>query len=292
VVAYRAREELSACLTSLRAATLPLEAIVVENAGGDGSVEMLRAAFPEVRLLEPGANLGFARANNLGLAAARAPYALLINPDARIAPDSLAALVALLDARADVAAVGPRTRNADGTIQVSFGPALTPLGEWRQRRLVAGVRARRPEALARAEALASREHEPDWVSASCLLARCAALAAVGGFDEGFFLYEEDVDLCVRLRRAGWRVVFTPAAEVIHRLGHSMASEPFRARLEYRRSHLRYYRKHNGVLGTTLLRVRLAGAGGLGWLIGLGPGPDRAAARALGAATFRLAFSAV
>ena len=168
----------------------------------------------------------------------------------------------LLDARSGVGVVGPLTRNPDGTVQPSFGSDLTPLSEWRQRSLVLGVRARRPAALREAERRASREHEPDWVSGSCFLARRAALEAVGGFDEGFFLYEEDADLCRRLRGAGWRVLYTPAAEVRHALGRSAAQAPARARLEYHRSHLRYYRKHNGPLLTTLLRAYLAVTGGL------------------------------
>ena len=130
--------------------------------------------------------------------------------------------MALLEARPDVGIVGPATRNADGSPQVSFGPDLTPSSEWRQRRLVRAVQARDPQVLrARLEARCSREHEPDWVSGSCLLARRSLLEALGGFDERFFLYEEDVDLCVRARQAGARVVFTPTARVIHRLGRSM-----------------------------------------------------------------------
>jgi GT2 family glycosyltransferase len=96
------------------------------------------------------------------------------------------------------------------------------------------------------------------VSASCLLARRSALEAVGGFDEGFFLYEEDVDLCVRVRAAGWRIFHTPSAEVLHRSGRSMAQAPAAARMAYHRSHLRYYRKHKGALATAALRGLLAG----------------------------------
>ena len=190
-------------------------------------------------------NVGFARACNQGWRASRAPHVLFLNPDAEVTPGAVETLVGLLESRPAVGAVGPRTRSADGTIQVSTGPDLTPLAELRQRRLVLGVARREPGRSREAEALHAREHEPAWVSGSCLIARRAALEAVGGFDEGFFLYEEDADLCRRLRQAGWRVVFTPAAEVRHQLGRSMSKAPRRARLEYHRSHLRYYRKHNG-----------------------------------------------
>ncbi len=143
-------------------------------------------------------------------------------------------------------------------------------------------------ALAEAEDLHAREHEPDWVSGSCLAARRTALEAVSGFDERFFLYEEDADLCRRLRAAGWRVVFTPAAEVRHRLGFSMAKAPRRAGLEYHRSHLLYYRKHNGPPARVFLRLLLAARGFGGWLRGVVSGD--ATARADGAALVRVALS--
>lgn len=262
VVSYNTREELLRCLASLAAhVRLPLEVVVVDNASTDGSAAAVRGAYPAARVLESPANQGFSAANNAGIRASSAPQVLALNSDAELTPGALATLSGLLDARSDVGVVGPRTLNPDGSIQLSFGPDLTPLSEWRQRSLVLGLRARRSGALREAERRASREHEPDWVSGSCFLARRAALEAVGGFDEGFFLYEEDADLCRRLRGAGWRVLYTPAAEVRHALGQSMARDPARVRLEYRRSHLRYYRKHNGRLFTALLRAYLALTGG-------------------------------
>jgi GT2 family glycosyltransferase len=144
---------------------------------------------------------------------------------------------------------------------------------------VKGVGRRDPDALRAAADAASREHAPDWVSGSCLLARRAALRQVGGFDEGYFLYEEDADLCRRVRAAGWSVLFTPAAEVLHRRGRSMARDPERARLEYQRSHLRYYALHNGPLASAALRLYVGAASAAGWTLSLGPGERRAARRA-------------
>jgi GT2 family glycosyltransferase len=97
-----------------------------------------------------------------------------------------------------------------------------------------------------------------------MIARRTALEAASGFDDRFFLYEEDADLCRRLRAAGWRVVYTPEAEVRHHLGRSMAKAPGRARLEYHRSHLEYYRKHNGALSRAALVMLLAARGALSW----------------------------
>jgi GT2 family glycosyltransferase len=289
VVSFEAKETLLASLRSLRAhVSLPLEIVVVDNASADGSADAVRAAHPEALVLANADNLGFARACNQGWRACRAPLVLFLNPDAEVTPAAVETLVGLLESRAEVGAAGPRTRGPDGTIQVSTGPDLTLLAERRQRRLVLGAARRDARALAEAEALHSREHEAAWVSGSCLLARRTALEAVGGFDERFFLYEEDADLCRRLRGAGWRVVFTPAAEVRHHLGRSMAKSPRRARLEYHRSHLLYYRTHNGPASQAVLRLLLLARGLTGWLHARASGD--AAGRADGAALLRLALS--
>ena len=291
VVSWNARDELRACLASLEAesASLPLEVLVVDNASDDGSPALVRDAFPSVRLIEPGRNLGFAAGCNRGLAEARAPFALLLNPDAELRPGALGELLRALEARPDAAVVGPRTLNADGTPQLSWGPELSPLSEWRQRRRVRGLRARRPSVLAAVEAESRLPAEPDWVSGACLLARAEALDAVGRFDEGYFLYEEDVDLCRRLRAAGWKVLYRPDACVVHRLGRSATRAPHRVRLDYHRSHLRYYRLQRGAADRALLRALVLGEGMGRWLGALGPGAERRAARRTAADTVALAL---
>jgi GT2 family glycosyltransferase len=288
VVSFEARETLLAGLDALHAhASLPLELVVVDNASTDGSGDAVRARHSGALVIANAENVGFARACNQGWRASRAPHVLFLNPDAEVTPGAIETLVGLLEGRPAVGAAGPRTRGTDGTIQVSTGPDLALLPELRQRRLVRGVARGEPRALAEAEALHSREHEPAWVSGSCLLARRTALEAVGGFDERFFLYEEDADLCRRLREAGWRVLFTPAAEVKHHLGHSMSKAPRRARLEYHRSHLLYYRQHNGPLSRVALRAYLALRGAGAWLVATASGdtPGRSEARTL----LRLSF---
>jgi N-acetylglucosaminyl-diphospho-decaprenol L-rhamnosyltransferase len=283
IVSFEGRDTLLAGLDALRTrASFPLEIVVVDNASTDESAAAVRARHPDALVIANAENVGFARACNQGWRASRAPHVLFLNPDAEVAPGAVEALVSLLEERPEVGAAGPRTRGTDGTIQVSTGPDLTPLAEFRHRRLVLGVARREAQALAEAEVLHAREHEPAWVSGSCLVARRAALEEVGGFDEGFFLYEEDADLCRRLREAGWGIVFTPEAEVRHHLGRSMSKAPRRARLEYHRSHRLYYRRHNGPLSRAVLRVILAGRGCVEWLAAsvAGDAPGRSDAVAL------------
>ena len=289
VVSYNTRDDLLRCLEALLAPGEPaMEVIVVDNASRDGSADAVRARFPATRVIANTANLGFSKANNIGLRAAAGEYALLLNSDCEVRPGAVAALAAVLDAHPKVALVGPCHVGTDGRPQVSFGPNLTPVAEWRQGRLVRGVKAGREEALRQAADRSQRECEPDWLSASCLLARRSALDAVGGFDELFFLYEEDVDLCLRIRRAGWRVVFTPTAEVVHHLGRSMDKAPGRARLEYHRSHLRFYAKHNPVPQRLALRAFIAGKAAWSWLTA-GAGEQATARRAEARDILRLAL---
>jgi N-acetylglucosaminyl-diphospho-decaprenol L-rhamnosyltransferase len=287
IVSYNTRDSLVACVSSLDdEVSLPFEVLVVDNASADQSAEAVALFHPSVRVVKNPLNQGFAVGCNQGLRMSRAPYVLLINSDAVVRFGAVEALVGVLDEQPGVALVGPRTLNADGSVQLSFGPILTPWNEWRQRRLVGGIRRRDPGALRRVEAQASREHEPDWLSGSCLLARRAAVESVGLFDEGFFLYEEDVDLCLHLREAGWRIVFTPRAEVVHLLGASMERAPSRARIEYHRSHLRFYRKHNGPVLTGLLRAWMVASGCLAWVAARLPN-DRPDARAAALDQLRL-----
>jgi GT2 family glycosyltransferase len=253
VVSYETRETLVEGLAAL-AAEPTASVVVVDNASRDGTAAAVRERFPNVRLIANAENVGFARACNQGARESAAPFLLFLNPDATLAPGSLRTLTALLEARSRVAVVGPRTRSANGDIQVSTGPDLSLVSEIRQRRLVRGVARRDAAALVEAESLHAVEREVDWVSGACLMIRREAFDAVSGFDERFFLYEEDADLCRRVRQAGWQVLFSPAAEARHALGRSMARSPERARLEYRRSHVLYYRKHCGLLQRALLRA--------------------------------------
>lgn len=283
IVSYQSRACILAAVGSvLTDAGLPASVTVVDNASSDGTAAAVRETHPSATVIENPRNLGFAAACNRGWQCGRAPEVLFLNPDAFLQPGALPALRAGLLCRSDAGIAGPRTLNPDGTVQVSTGPDLGLIAEWRQRRLVRGVALRDTTALRRAERLHSVEREVDWVSGSCLLVRRRLLQSLGGFDEGYFLYEEDADLCRRARAAGSRVIFTPAATVIHQIGHGRRRPEAGTWLEYQRSHLRYYRRHHGLGQSSALRLLLlaqaAARGGRALLTG-SPG-DRATARAL------------
>ena len=234
IVNFNTRGDLEACLDSLAAAPDGSVAriVVVDNASSDGSVEMVQSRWPALELLAQERNLGFGAANNVALRNCREPYALLLNSDTTVPGGAIDRLRGRLIAAGAVAA-GPRIVNRDGAAELSFGRMLTPWTEFVQRR-------RQRDA----SRFTTREQFVEWVTGACMLLDVAAARAAGFFDERFFMYEEDVDLCASLRAAGGRVLFTPAAEIVHVRGRSpRANVAAGAASHYDRSHLAFYEKH-------------------------------------------------
>lgn len=245
IVAWRSRDLLRACLQAIDGRREVGDIVVVDNASGDGSVEMVRGEFPNVRLIANDDNLGFAAANNQGLRATQAPFVLLLNPDTEVQEGALEALLA---AFADERCAGAAAQLLlpDGSIQAScrsfpepaallyealglarLFPGSESIGRYRMRYW--DHRSRR---------------EVDQPMASALALRRRALEETGLFDDDFPLYFNDVDLCYRLREAGWKIVFEPAAQVIHYYGHSSTWQVRPAAIvESHRSLIRFYRKH-------------------------------------------------
>ena len=249
IVSYNARADLERCLSSLSAAPprAPHEVIVVDNASSDGSPAAARAMG--VRVIDAGANVGFARANNIGFKATGGAHVLLLNSDTVIGsapgvPGAIDQLLLRLSQDADVAVIGPRLVDGDGRAELSFGRMIGPLNEWRQKRLVTGQARHDPRISARVEAMTRREQFVDWVSGACLLVRRADAEAVGLFDERYFMYTEDVDFCAAIRARGRRILFMPSVEVRHLRGRSAASAPGPTERAYARSRLAFYEKHH------------------------------------------------
>lgn len=244
IVSYNAAADLDRCLQSLHEHPpgMPHTIVVVDNASSDGSAEAARR-WPGVRVIEAGGNLGFARANNLGIRATSEALILLLNSDTLVPAGAIDRLVADLVAHPDAAVAGPRIVDADGRAELSFGAALTPFAELRQKLLV-GLQRRGVWPFPRLVERRTRQAGwRDWVSGACLLVRRADAERVGLLDERYFIYIEDVDFCTAIRAAGRRVRFTPAAEIVHLRGRSVAAAPDATRRAYRRSQLLYYRKH-------------------------------------------------
>ncbi|HEX2040398.1 MAG TPA: glycosyltransferase family 2 protein [Acidimicrobiales bacterium] len=240
VVNFNTRDHLVECVRSLRKAGVE-EIVVVDNDSHDGSGEALAAADREARFLPTGANLGFGRAANRGAEVAQADYILVCNPDLTVDPDAVDILAEVLDRRPGTAVVGPRIVDPDGTTYPSprvFPGLLDAVGH-----AFLGYVAPRNRFTRRYRMLDVDRDVPavdvDWVSGSCFLARRSAWDALGGFDEGYFMYAEDVDLCWRAHRAGWQVAFEPAARVTHVQGVSTARRPYRMIAEHHRSLLRF-----------------------------------------------------
>jgi GT2 family glycosyltransferase len=197
-----------------------------------------------VKLIEAPDNLGFARANNLGIREASGELILLLNPDTMPRGAALDRLVAILYAKPHVGVVGPRLVDAEARPELSFGRMIGPFAELRQK-LIGRLHARRVSwANAYVKRLTARERYPDWVSGACLLVRRPDAEAVGLLDERYFIYTEDVDFCAAIRRRGRAVLFTPEVEVVHFGGRAVATAPAATELAYRRSHLAFYEKHH------------------------------------------------
>jgi len=263
IVSYNSAETLRRCIESVlsQRGRFQTSISVVDNDSKDDTVELVRANYRDVELILAGGNIGFGAGHNRILRGCDEPYALLINPDAWLLDGSLERLVAVLEEHEDIALVGPRMEYEDGSPQLSFGRFPGLVADLRQRHSTLDAQARR--AVARTNRLLESPVHPDWISASCCLSRVDALDAVGYFDERFFLYLEDVDLCRRLRQKGWRVRVEPDATARHLEGHSSDS-PESARRQFRRSRLLYENKFGSRLRFLIYKLLRARDAELDW----------------------------
>lgn len=244
VVSFNTRDVLEACLASVVAARPP-ETVVIDNGSTDGSIELVRAGFPDVRLIVNEQNLGYGAAANQAFASSSAPAVLLLNSDTVVAPDSLDALGAFLAAHPGTAVVGPRLANSDGSLQRSTYPypsaADTLLGESGLHLLVRRVPLLR-ERLWRTWSHDAARRVP-WVLGAALAIRREPFESVGGFDEAFFMYGEEVDLCRRLHQAGFETYFAPVTTVVHLGGVSTDMRGPEMQREFLVSKRRYMLRH-------------------------------------------------
>lgn len=273
IVSWNAREFLRNCLKSIRDSGGPLvrEVIVVDNGSADGSPDMVAEEFPEATVVRSSENLGFARANNLGFQRASGSWLALANSDAIVHPGCFENLVAVLEGNQSVGLVGPKVLWPDGHVQVTRRQFPTV---WRAalKAFCLDKAIRRPP-FNSARAVQQWGHETQEhpckpadcecsrinqqveveVLAGCFwLARREAVEQVGGLDERFFFYGEDVDWCRRFWDAGWKVVFVPKAVATHFGGASSSKAALQYTIEMLRSNVAYWKKHYGLWGQAAL----------------------------------------
>ncbi len=259
IVSWNVADLLAACLESIYAGLggLRAEVIVVDSGSSDATAALIGERFPQARLLTQTENIGFTRGNNLGLAQAGGRRLLLLNPDTEIIGDALACMVAYLDAHPDVGIVGPYTHNGDGSYQSTrrrFPTLATAFFEstWLQ--------PLAPKALLDrfyvSDAPPDHTLDVDWVQGSALMARREVYAQIGGLDEGYVMYSEELDWCKRAKAAGWRVVFLAEAHITHHGGKSTDQVVARRHILFQTSKLRYIRKYHGALAAQTLRLFL------------------------------------
>lgn len=247
IVNFNSGLHLRACLESVRAHAPGSRAIVVDNASSDGSEAAAERAGEHLTLVRNEANVGFGAAVNRALRLARSETVLLMNPDCLLREDTLGPLEAELAAHPECAVVGPRVVNDDGSLQGSVrGDPTLLTGLFGRTSLLTRWFPRSAIARRNVQTLAGRSERSftaDWISGACLLARRDRLASINGFDERFFLYWEDADLCLRLRQAGWTIRYVSNATVVHTGGVSSGSARAVSIRAFHRSAYVYYATH-------------------------------------------------
>jgi GT2 family glycosyltransferase len=249
IVTYHARDFLRDCLLSIygMVGSISFEIIVVDNHSEDGTLDMLRQEFPEVRLLINEQNTGYTRPNNQAIRVSEGRTILLINPDTLVRPNTITELVSFLDTHSEVGIVGPKVLNRDGTLQKQC--RRSEARPWDSICYFSGLSRLFPHDKRFAGYLMTYldedlTHEAEAVSGSCMLIRRAVIDQIGDLDENFFAYQEDTDYCRRARLAGWKVFYHPSAQIIHYGGEGGSKvQPYRAIIEWHRSYYLYYRKH-------------------------------------------------
>lgn len=221
----------------------PFELIVVDNASTDGSPEMVAAHFPQVRLVASNTNLGFAQGNNLAVPMCTGEYVLLLNPDTIVKPNALQRLVEFLDTHPEAGGVGSMLLNADGSLQPSCHPR-PQLGRemWR----LFHMDTIRPYGRYNMDRWNMSEYrEVDVLMGAVFMIRKSILDQIGFLDDDYFIYSEEVDLCLRLQRAGWHLYYVPDSQVIHLGGQSTKQVAADMFLQLYLGKLKYFRKHYG-----------------------------------------------
>jgi N-acetylglucosaminyl-diphospho-decaprenol L-rhamnosyltransferase len=268
VLNWNVRDLLGRCLASLRADRYALEIIVVDNASHDDSVAMVREKYPQVTLIANVENRGFTGGNNQGIEVSHGRYVMVLNPDTEVLGDAIDRVVDYLDRQLDVGALGPQLLNPDRSVQSSRRrfPTLTTAffeSTWLQGLAPRGLLAH----YYMDDVAPDHTHEVDWLNGACTVFRREALDRVGVYDaQNFFMYSEELDLCRRVKEAGWKIVYLPGAQVVHYVGKSSDQAVAARHIYFQTSKVHYFRKWHGAFQANLLRLSLLSQ--YVWQIGL------------------------
>lgn len=259
IVTYNSRADIARCLQSLQqhCTGVALEVVVFDNASADGTADLVASSFPAVRLLRHAENVGFAGANNRAVTQATGRHLLFLNPDTWVDADLASALVRFLDSHAPAGGCAPRVLNPDGSLQRGSVRAFPTLTTLLYDQL--GLSRLWPRSPRFGHYLMTwwdhqQQREVEQPMGACLAVRREAFAAVAGFDEGYFMYFEDVELCRALHNTGWKIFLLPEARVFHVGGQSTSPVVASNFPEFYRSMYRYFRRHHGRAATLLAKV--------------------------------------
>ncbi|OQY48660.1 MAG: hypothetical protein B6242_01760 [Anaerolineaceae bacterium 4572_78] len=257
ILNWNTRQLLADCIETIfqYQGNLNIEIIVVDNNSSDDSQTMIQTQYPHVKLIENHKNVGFAKGNNQGVVISQAKYVLLLNSDAFLHENSLQILLGLIETTPQIGIVGAHLRNEDGTFQASHTDFPTL---WQELLILSGLGrlfyghwypSYGPDELEGAKVA-------DYVVGACLLVRKTAYESIGGFDETYFMYAEEVDLCYRMRQAGCEVWYQPVAKVTHLGGASSRHRPTQRERDLYRSRIQFFRTHYGNIHAELLKWQI------------------------------------
>ena len=248
IVNYNTEKLLRSCLKSVYAGAngTPLDIWVVDNSSRDSSVAMLKSLFPMVKVIQNPSNVGFSRANNVVISQSRSDYVLLLNPDTLIIGDAIERVVKFMKEHPEVGIAGCKVLNRDGTLQLACRRSI-PTPEVAFYRLT-GLSKLFPRSRVMAKYNMTYEspdqtHEVDAVSGAFLMIRRKVVEEIGPLDERFFMYGEELDWCLRTKRAGWSVMYYPEAQIVHYKGESTKYNSRKAAIEFYRAMYLFHRKH-------------------------------------------------
>lgn len=266
IINHNGYELTRTCLTSIQKHSPESQVILVDNGSSDESAVKIQQEFPGITVIPLKENVGFGKGNNLGASHALHPYLFFLNNDTELLDDAPTSLRAILEADHAVGAIGPRLVNPDSSFQLSFGRDPSLLNEWRVRLLqreMSRSDSSHPEQLKQRYA---RNVEVDWLTGAALMVRRNVFEQLNGFDESYFMYFEDADLCRRIRKEGWKVLYVPSSSIVHVRGGSVGSSAGRIKVEYRKSQLLYYWKHRTIFSRFCLRLYLLLKFGTSWIV--------------------------